>query len=81
MGQLIELITAMLAVDHRERIDAAQALNYDFLTVQNGAKPMQFKVENIRRIKLLWLTAQLKDNIKDYASFMGSAHYIAAAFE
>ena len=28
-----------------------------------------------------WDILQLKDGIKDYASFMGSAHYIAAAFE
>jgi hypothetical protein len=29
----------------------------------------------------LWHAMQLKDCIKDYASFMGSAHFIAAAFE
>jgi hypothetical protein len=28
-----------------------------------------------------WDAVQLKDAIKDYASFMGSAHFIAAAFE
>lgn len=44
MGQLIELIQAMLQVDPRERIDAAQALNFDFLTAQSDAKPMKFKV-------------------------------------
>ena len=78
---LLKLIEILIQVDPRERPDAAAALNCEFLTQVPKKNSLTFKHDNLKRMTAFWDAVQLKDAIKDYASFMGSAHFIAAAFE
>jgi serine/threonine protein kinase len=79
---LLNLLERMLEVDPMDRVDTVQALNHDFFKIEESElSKMKFKPKALHSLSLFWYTLKLKDAIKDYAAFVSSWDFLAAAFE